>query len=122
MNYSEFLEQVINRGIEAAKRDYNLPDQKQKRDGSVAGFEACRGKNPVDLKELLEATMTATSHAYAEDDKTNYWWYRCYEAEVTWVCNVISAMLHNQGLPTIVTPTYRGLMMAAEIIGTQENV
>ena len=37
-----------------------------------------------------------------------YWYARCFALEVEWVCNVVSAMLMNEGRPTIVTPTARG--------------
>jgi hypothetical protein len=60
MNYHEFLERVVDEGIAAAKAYYTRPEQKQKLDGSIAGFEACRGKTPPELKELLESCAVAT--------------------------------------------------------------
>jgi hypothetical protein len=48
MTFDEVLNNVINDGIEGAKRDYANGSQKLK--GSVEGFEACRGKN---IKELI---------------------------------------------------------------------
>jgi len=94
MNYQEFLTKVIDEGIAAARKDY--ADQKDKLNGSIAGFEACRDKTPEELKLLLESSQISTKDAYT-NQLVNYWWFRCYEAEVEWVCNVVSAMLYNQG-------------------------
>jgi hypothetical protein len=118
MTFDKFLTRVIDEGIAAAKADYTRPNQKHKLKGSIAGFEACRGKDTNGLKELLEATATATWEAHEREAK-DYWWYRCYEAEVGWVCNCVSALLQTAGAPTIVTPTARGVLKAAEIVGVK---
>lgn len=52
MDYYEFLNRVIDEGIDAAKADYTDPTDKQRLDGSIAGFEACRKKLPEELVEL----------------------------------------------------------------------
>lgn len=118
MNYLEFLTRVIDEGIAAAIEDYGA--DKHKRDGSVAGFEACRNKQPHELDELRRAASVATHDARCRKAQ-DYWWFRCYELEVEWVCNVVSVMLMNQGLPpVIVNPTCRGAMMAAGIIGVTD--
>jgi hypothetical protein len=119
MKLSQLIDAILAKGIPAAKTDY--ADSPQKAAGAVAGFEACRGKSPNELRDLLAAARTATQAAYFDDDKDNYWWYRCYEAEVEWVCNVVSCALVNSGLEPIVPPTCRGMMMAAEIIGVRES-
>ena len=116
MNLQDVLKRIIDDGIAVAKADYRLPEQKQKRDGAVAGFEACRGKTPAQLAVLLESARTNTREAH-RSEATNYWEIRCFEAEVEWVCNCVSAILANQHLPVIVTPTYRGVMKAAEVVG-----
>lgn len=120
MFYSDFLEQAINEGVAAAQKDYADPDSKQKLDGSIAGFEACRGKSPMELGELLGAAKTATEDAFL-NEREDYWWYRCYELEVEWTCNVVSAALHNQGIPVIIPPTCRGAMKAASIVGVKNE-
>lgn len=117
MDYQQFLTRVIDDGIEAANRDYAHDDHK--RHGAVEGFEACRGKSPRELSELLKTAASNTSLAI-EDRVDDYWRLRCYELEVGWVCNVVSASLMNQGLPTIVTPTARGVMKAASIVGVSQ--
>jgi len=118
MTIERFLSRVIDDGIAAAKDDYTRPDQEEKLRGSIAGFEACRGKNAEGLKELLESSRTATQDAH-QREAADYWWYRCYELEVEWVCNCFSAILANEGLPVIITPTARGTMKAAEIVGVK---
>lgn len=128
MEYDAFLERVIADGLAAAKRDY--ADRAEKLTGAIAGFEACRGKDMLELTRLLRSARDRTRELLAElrlDDTVavprhnrpllRYWEARCYEAEIEWVCNVVSAALHTQRLPTIVTPTARGMLKAADILG-----
>lgn len=117
MNYSSFLERIIDDGIEAAKKSYSRPKDSHKLAGSLSGFEACRGKGPAELKELLEDCRRRTGMAHQESSDEAYWMVRCFELEVEWVCNVVSAALMNQNEPIIIPPTARGLIKAAEIIG-----
>lgn len=116
MNLKEFVDVVVDQGIEAVKRDYARPDQKKKRDGSIAGFEECRDKDPDELKLLLETAAIAREDA-RENDKDGYWWYRCYEAEVEWVCNCVSVLLMQLNQPTIIIPTARAAIHASRIVG-----
>lgn len=114
------LERTIDDGIDAARRDYTEPRDAERLEGSVAGFEACRGRTPEQLAVLLTEARRETQAAYRADPDpaaTRYWYWRCRELEVEWVCNVVSAVLANEGLPTIVPPTARGVMKAAEIVG-----
>jgi hypothetical protein len=115
MDYYGFLKRVIDDGIAAAKADYNKPEEKERLDGSVEGFEACRGKDPAALFELLTKAQRRT--AEARDERLNeYWRSRCFEAEVEWVCNVISASMTNSGFPPIVPVTANGVAQAARIL------
>jgi hypothetical protein len=114
MNYQEFLNRVIDEGIEAAKRDYARDDQKLK--GSIAGFEACRNKIPDELGKILLAARENSDRA-RRLKFDGYWNIRCFELEVEWVCNVVSVMLMSQGQLSIITPSRRGLMKASEILG-----
>ena len=114
MDYQEFLTQVVEQGIEGARKDYNHDSDKFK--GAIQGFEACRGKSPTELAELLNAARTSQQDAFQRQDE-HYWYFRCYEAEVEWTCNCVSAMLANEGLPPIILTTARGMMQAARIIG-----
>ena len=117
MDIKKFIDQVVDEGIVVVKKDYTRSDQKQKRDGSIAGFEACRDKTIEELKDLLEITEIAVCDA--RSNKDNYWWYRCYQAEVEWVCNCLSSILVNEGQEPLVTPTVRGAIQAAKIVGVK---
>jgi len=121
MTYNEFLNQVIEDGIEAARRDYAEARQASKLHGSVSGFEVCKGKSPEELAVLLLEAQesTAMSHKNGEDLDT-YWFKRCYELEIGWVCNVVSALMSNEKLGwIIVSPTARGVVKASEILGVE---
>lgn len=116
-DYHAFLTRVVDDGIAAAKKDYaGNPDKLR---GAVAGFEDCRGRSPGELLDLLIEAREATKQAFAKQ-ADNYWFTRCRELEVEWVCNVASAALANQGLDVIVPPTARGALKAAEILGVKQ--
>jgi hypothetical protein len=112
--FDEFLARVIEDGIAAAREDY--ADDRPKRRGSIAGFTLCMGKEPSQLAMLLMETHADAQEAFRKQ-AADYWYWRCRELEVEWVCNCASAALANMKLPTIVPPTYRGVMKAAEILG-----
>lgn len=118
MNLTEFIDKVIEHGIAAAKADYTRPDQADKLRGSLDGFEACRGKDPVQLAKLLGEAAKATAVAHMERAE-NYWEIRCKEMEIEWVCNEVSAILVQNNLPPIVTPTVRGAMAAYRIVASE---
>lgn len=125
-SYEDFLNAVIEGGIEGAKRDYALSSQRPIREGSIAGFEACRGKNPSEIAALLKEAREKAHRALHTahilrigETEDRYWWARGFELEVEWVANVVSAALWNAGLPVIVPPTARGVMRAAEILGVK---
>lgn len=117
MTYEEFLQHLIEDGIRAVNVDY--ANDEARRAGALAGFEACRRKSPENLGVLLdEARQAEHRMRFMVQGATDadIWRSITFAAEVDWVCNVVSAMLMNQGLKTIVTPTARGVMKAAEIL------
>lgn len=118
MTLQKLLDRVVDDGIKACSESYK--DKPQKRAGAIAGFEACRDKTIFELRQTLDLARKAADVARAVD-RENYWYLRCFEAEVEWVCNVVSSALHNQGLDTIVTPTMRGYLKAAEILGVKSD-
>lgn len=119
MEYGSFIRRVIDDGIEAVKVDYaHKPLQ---RDGALRGFEECRGLLAPDLKSLLVEANERCIQAHREQ-AADYWYWRCRAAEIEWVANVVSAAFMNSGLPIIVTPTCRGMMKAAEILGVKDAV
>lgn len=115
--WDAFVTKIIDDGIAAARADYAHDAAKMK--GAVAGFEACRNKDPLQLRNLLsDARRKAGALYFVEEEKLDaYWEARCFELEVEWVCNVVSAALVNRGDPPILQPTARGVMKAAEILG-----
>lgn len=115
MNYYEFLEHCINDGIAGAKADYNKESQKDKLDGSIAGFEACRNKTPEQLAGILVVAQVDANHAMLKREE-NYWYHRCFEIEVAWVCNVVGAMLWAQNKQHDFVVTARGTLRADEIL------
>ena len=122
MDYNEFLTKVIDEGIEAAKADYTKESDVQNLEGSIAGFNACRDKTPEELIDVWNEASKKMNEAFGEQ-KDNYWWFRCHQLEVEWVCNVISAMLMNQGNYTPLLswlPTANGVNKAASIIDTSQ--
>jgi hypothetical protein len=119
MTLKALLDRIADDGIKACSENYK--NNPKKRDGAIAGFNACRDKTIFELRQQLHIAANAADVARAVD-RENYWYLRCFEAEIEWVCNVVSACLQNQGLDTIVTPTMRGYLKAAEIIGVKNDL
>lgn len=121
MTFDDFLTRVIDDGIKAVKDSYREARQAQKLEGSIAGFESCRGRSVFELRQQLDIAQKLADIAMATD-RGNYWYHRCFHAEVEWVCNVVSAALQNSGEIPIVTPTARGYLKAADILGVKGNM
>lgn len=117
MNLLQFVNRVVDEGIKAAKRDYARSDQREKLKGSIAGFEACRDNEPIDLKLLLDSAHQATETA-REDGDEMFWWYRCYEAEVEFVCKCVSVVLMRDKYPKIAEPCSRSIALTEKILRT----
>lgn len=116
MEYLEFLTKVVDTGIEAAKRDYAAPGDAHRLAGSIEGFEACRGKFPPEISDLLTQARADVATAYGGDIDI-YWKQVCRAAEIEWTANVLSAILLMSGQPVIVPPTYRGIIHAYRLLG-----
>lgn len=117
LKLSEFMREVIDQGIEGCKESYkgDSPGRKMKREGAVAGFEACREADSLD--ELHDVLRKAREQGRGKFEDDDYWWYRTYQAEVEWVCNVVSSLFHLLGSDLkLVTPTACGVMQANRII------
>lgn len=116
MSYDEFLTEVIDLGIASAKEDYKN-DKPDHLEGSIAGFEACRGKNPNELLEVWKESAEYMNKAFMER-ATNYWYFRCYQLEVEWVMNGVSAILVNEGQPPLLSwlPTCNAMILADKIL------
>ena len=110
MTYDRFLAEIIDRGIEGARQSYARPDQAELLAGSIEGFEACRGKLPLELLALLKA---ANDEAMRMHGEPGHWRRRGKASEIEWVCNVLSAVVQ----PELVRPTARGVLQAQRILG-----
>src|SRR6266850_6254100 len=68
MTLNDTLNHIIDDGIEAARLDYPKPGDILKREGSIAGFEACRGKSPAEIAALLAEANERARQAMLERD------------------------------------------------------
>lgn len=118
MDYTELLDRIIDDGIKAAREDY--AGDPMKLEGATKGFEACRGKTPQELMELLAQAAADRRKAMIEEAE-DYWRVRCYEAEVEWVCNCVSVILMAAGEPVIVPPTAQAAIKVVSIVGVTGN-
>lgn len=115
--YEEYLSRIIVAGTAAAKRSYEeRPEKEHHLKGAIAGFEACNGKTPEQLKELLKAAGKSANDAVMKEE-IDVWFWKARYAEIEWTCNVLSAVLDMYKLPVIVHPTVRGLHAATMILG-----
>jgi hypothetical protein len=123
MSLNEFIEAVIIRGIDGAKKDYSNPNNKNHPlmlEGAIAGFEACRGLEPTALVELLSQARINTRRAEVED-LPDYWKHRCFEREIEWVCKCVSAVLVNEGAEPLVMVTALPMLCANEILNAERK-
>lgn len=116
--YWGLLNATIDGGIEGARRDYSRPDQANQLAGSVDGFEACREKSAPEIVALWLRAGRSADQEMESKDVTTYWYWRCFQLEVEWTLNVLSAALRTPLLGHL--PTARGVMRAAEIVGVAD--
>lgn len=119
MMYVEALDQCIDDGIEAARQSYIKPRDKLKLEGSIQGFEDCRTKTPVQLLTLLTEAGEKVVEVHREGGE-QYWFWRCRQLEIEWVCNVMSHIQVANGGEAFAIMTARGGIKAADIIGVRE--
>lgn len=125
--YDQLLDRVISDGIAEVRAAYAAPEEHHKRDGAIAGFEACRGKSPAELVTLWTEAERATADlrlgSYAESggDPKGYWQQRYKALQIEWVCNVVSVALVNSGEQPLMShlPTARAAMKYAAIVGVR---
>lgn len=118
--YLALLNRAIDDGIAAATEDYGRgrsPNSPEQLRGAIAGFNACREKWPADLI-VLHAEAQRRTHDARCDGAADAWYHICFEAEVHWVLNVLSAALRTSLRPDL--PTGRGMMKAAELVGVAD--
>jgi hypothetical protein len=122
VTYEALLDRIIAEGIAEVCEAYADPKEHHKRDGAIDGFEACRGKSPVDLVALWAAVEKECSLARAENMSSQDYWRCRYKAlQVEFVCNVVSVGLVSSGHPPLLghLPTARGALKYAAIVGVR---
>lgn len=118
MNDTAFVNRVVADGIAAARESYARPNQLDKLNGAIDGFNACRGLDAAGLSDLLLQANVEADQARSRKVH-DFWYWRCRAAEVEWVANVLSAARLDTGLPVLVPPTARGMLKATEILGVR---
>jgi hypothetical protein len=113
---NDLLSSIIDGGIEEVRRTYQRQDQREKREGAIEGFEACRGLGNEELQRLLMKSRADTLAA-RKANVQNYWRIRMREIQIEWTLNVLSAAMQNNGERPLVPPTTRGFLRAAAILG-----
>ena len=127
--YAQLLDRVISDGIAEVVEAYSDdkdPDGSRyhaaKREGAIAGFEACRARSPEGLVQLYaiavrDSHSAASVAAHREENLRSHSRQRYYELQIEWVLNVLSVGLSRPLLAHL--PTYRGAMKYAEIVGVR---
>lgn len=114
----DVLNFVIDDGIESLRVQCAGHADRMRFEGGRDGFEACRGKEPWEIREIL-AAATARRLAAHEEGDPEYLRIRWHEAQVEMVAAVMSAALVQHGLPPIVSVTARSVIRYAEIVGVE---
>lgn len=126
MTYEQLLDRLVADGIVEVQKTYADPKDHHKRDGAIDGFQACRGKAPIDLVKLWNAAEQEAAQIRIdchESDRSSedYWRARYKALQIEFVCNVVSVGLVGNGSPPLLAhlPTVRGAMKYAEIVGVR---
>jgi hypothetical protein len=112
MTHADFLTRIIDDGIAAATADYK---EGPKLRGAIKGFEACRGKTAKELVTVWSEASGKLRHYMGANQLDDYWFWNCYQLEVEWVLNCLSAASGESLLGHL--PTTRGYLKAAEVLG-----
>lgn len=128
MQYQTLLTRIIEDGIAEVRKAYADPKEHHKRDGAIAGFEACRGKSPGELVALYyqveREAETARRAAPPSDETARSFWRLRYKAlQVEWCINVVSFGMitsgHRKTGLLLHLPTARAASKYAQIVGVQ---
>ena len=112
MAINKFLDRIVDDGIIAATADY---EDGPKLDGSIHGFEFCRGKAPDAILKEWNRCFEMLRLLMDAENLDDYFYWNCYQLELEWVLNCLSAALNQPLLGHL--PTARGVMKAAEVLG-----
>lgn len=93
--YFLILNQTIESGIFQAKQSYYRIDDFHKLEGSIAGFEACRNCSLQQISDLIKESNDYVQEARLKN-LDNYWFFRCYNAEVYFVYKKLELLLNKR--------------------------
>lgn len=116
MPFNDFLNAVLDDGIEEVKVAYAGPGREERRLGAIAGFELFRGQPREALKGIYEEARKDAEVALA-NRQADYWFWRLRHAQAEWVLNVVNAADHAHRNPVDFPPTARGLAKAVDVLG-----
>ena len=127
MKYNNFLQEIIDSAIVGVHQDNSKRKDEDRKEASLFGLEQCRGKSPDELRALFLESVQYCNDEIGKSvdngiDKSQYWWFKHYQSEIEWICNVVSAVLCNLGHEPLLPhqPTGRAYMKAAEILGVRQ--
>lgn len=126
MKYNDFLNRVIDDGIRVGSTQFTISPCEPSKEGFLAGLNACKDKEPEDLKEMLEESksyMDQSGQSFMSNDKEadTLLWFLSYHGAIIRVCDAISAfMICCQYKTPIFSPSTKGIRLAKIIIN--ENI
>jgi hypothetical protein len=112
MTLEQLRDEAIRLGIEACHRDYNRPDQANKKRGAIAGFERCRHIpiHPEYYEAELAQLEEKLQNIRGETDPADYWETRCYQAEIQWMFEVLKVAWRKFPLSARAAMTYNNIL------------
>jgi hypothetical protein len=123
MDLCWFINRVCADGIATAKACYSRPNQADRLQGAIEGYELCQGIEHTD--HLMEALHKANARAMQAfgDQADDYSRWSCRVSEIEWVCDVVSAAFIAKGFQPLgpLWPTVRAMIKAASILGTRQG-
>lgn len=120
MTYREFVVRIITEGVEACERAAFEEPSSPRVAGALSGLEACLGcQSAPELGVLLAFARNKQTAVVREPvpDADQCVFAQGFTHEVEWICNCVSALLLNEGLQPLITPTSRGIMKCSELLG-----
>lgn len=113
--YNDFLNALIDEGLESVREHESAPRRTHFRDGANKGFEECRGLTADQLLDLLKQAGDDTAQArtrpsgMSETELARYWYLRSRKSQIQWVNDVVQASIYLSGGETRLPITARAV-------------